>query len=100
MDSVCIHYFVPELGETEAELNGYLIPRPPNGVSLDLVRSSFPLQGARRFRALCKYNKERVFLDLVRDDQLVPDFNGRIVLKVALGAKEVPKPAAQTVDFF
>lgn len=49
METVCIHYFIPQQGETENELNGYLIPKPVNGLKLDLVKATFPLKGAFRF---------------------------------------------------
>lgn len=84
MKSLCIHYFIPQLGEDESSLNGYLIPKPAHGVKLDLVKTTFPIKGASRFRALCKYNREKVFLDLTKDDQLIPDFNNKIILKVEL----------------
>lgn len=32
MDNICIHYFMPDIGENENELNGYLIPKPNNGL--------------------------------------------------------------------
>lgn len=37
METLCINYFIPQHGEDESNLNGYLIHKPDNNLWLDLV---------------------------------------------------------------
>ena len=76
-----IHYFVPEDGDTQTDLNGYGIPKMKEHITLKDIKSTFPLKGKYTFRFLSKYNKTNIFIDLLNEDDSVPITDKRIVVK-------------------
>ena len=80
-----VMYFVPEDGETEKNMNIFLIPTDPSEVTLGEIRAEFPLPGDYHFRFSYSYKSTdcKVWIDLCSENQHVPLVDGEIRMKVA-----------------
>ena len=80
-DFTLIHYYVPEDGETQTDLNTYGIPKSKESLTLRDIKSSFPLKGKYTFRFLTKHNKSNIFIDLLSEEDNVPLADKKVVVK-------------------
>ena len=76
-------YFVPEDGETEKQMNIFLIQKAPEQVTLADIRSEFPMPGEYHFRFQYAFKQSdcKIWMDLCSEDQHVPQYDGDIKVK-------------------
>ena len=81
-----VYYFVPEDGDEEKHPNVYTLP-PNSEVDLGVIQQTFPLAAAPGevfvFRFKFRWKKGYVWLDLSSQNDPLPLFDGRIVMKVS-----------------
>lgn len=88
-----LNYFVPEDGDSSDHYNVVPLPRVEK-IRLQDVKKCFPLPGEFHFRFKTPFEGTYVWLDIVDDNEAIPDYNGLIISKVARVARSSrSKPA-------
>lgn len=77
-----IHYFVPEDNEKQESLNAFIIYKPYQDVRLKDIEENFPLPGKYYFRFKFEFMKKNVWIDFNNPNSSLPQFEGKIIMKV------------------
>ena len=83
-----VFYYVPEDKDELATPNAFIINRDMDDITLNDIKTGFPLEGDFFFRFKYRYNNASVWLDLSNHKCPVPKFDGKIIIKVT---RTVPK---------
>ncbi|TYZ58376.1 hypothetical protein PybrP1_006184 [[Pythium] brassicae (nom. inval.)] len=98
-----LNYFIPEDGDSSDHLNVVPLPRVDQ-LRLQHIKKArrteliFPLPGQFHFRFKTPFEGTFVWLDLVNDADVVPDFNGLVISKIARMQRENTTRPADHVD--
>lgn len=76
-----VHYFIPEDNEDEKMLNTFCVPKSQKQIILSDIQNCFPLKGEYIFRFKTKFKKESIFIDIIEEKEVLPDFEGKIIFK-------------------
>lgn len=77
-----IFYYLPEDNEESTQFNTFTIYKAVNEISLDDIRTYFPLPGEYHFRFQFKFENSLVWLDISNDKGKLPQVDGIILMKV------------------
>ena len=83
-----IFYVIPEDLDDLQIPNAFAVPKNISEITLDDVESFFPLEGKFQFRFQYQHEDSVVWLDLNNKKVKVPQFNGKIIMKVTRKTKK------------
>jgi hypothetical protein len=81
--SISVKYFIPEDGDDERFPNLFTFGGSGSSVTLNQVRSAFPVPGRYHFRYLRKLGSTTVWMDAVDESDSIPVLNSTLFLKVS-----------------
>mmetsp|Transcript_987 Transcript_987/g.1242 ORF Transcript_987/g.1242 Transcript_987/m.1242 type:complete len:300 (-) Transcript_987:174-1073(-) len=77
-----IRYFIPSDGDDPDHPNVFSLHNPSSSLRLHDIKQSFPLPGKFHFRFKKKFGSTHVWVDVVNEQQVVPQYEGQVVAKV------------------
>ncbi len=82
MSYTLVYYFIPEDGEDQKLLNTFGIPKSLNRIKIEDIKLNFPLKGEYIYRVKIKHKKEYIFIDVIEENEVLPSYDNKIILKV------------------
>ena len=80
--STFVYYFIPEDNELETSMNVFMIYKNYKDVKLSDIKENFPVPGEYYFRFKFEFNGKKVWIDFNNPNGALPQFDGKVIMKV------------------
>eukprot|EP00941_MAST-03F_sp_MAST-3F-sp1_P006526 g6526.t1 len=81
MSRTRVYYHIPADGDEEDHPNVVSVSHPIDGLRLGHLKKAFPVPGSYHFRCKLKWKNTFVWLDVIDDNGILPNFEGRVSVK-------------------
>jgi hypothetical protein len=77
-----VQYFIPEDREEQEKPNAFIVYKEINSLKIQDIKDNFPIPGDYHFRFKFKFQGKNIWIDFNNPDQVLPQFEGKIIMKV------------------